>query len=59
MNEEIEFDKEDLILKTTQFPTWRERIYNRDALYLWTLALEQEDKALRKLALHRPSQSRN
>lgn len=43
----------ELVLKTTQFPTWRERIFNQDALFYWVCAVEQERDALRILELHR------
>ena len=49
----MELSDVELVCKTTQFPTWRERIFNQDALFYWVCALEQEREALRLLELHR------
>ena len=58
MNEEVEFDEVDLILKTTQFPTWKVRLFDKDALYYWMCAKDQQEETLRKLELFR-KKSRN
>lgn len=52
-------DETDLILKTTQIPTLEQRIFHKDALFLWVHAKEQEEWALNRLKTTRPRRRRD
>lgn len=42
-------DNYDLILKTTRIPEWKERVFNDNALFLWSYARQQEELALSRM----------